>query len=471
LPAFPTLGSGPFISTNACTGFTFNDDPVSYLQAVEGTELYKAEKEGIVLVKGQMLASGGEKGLTVRTEMAAVFLKPQQVALIDTRKQEPTRITVLDSAGLDGVMIKVDNATYNVNTSEEVIVTKESRTGAAKPRATLKGGVEVVEDADPSHVMKVAVHMPEYISKNPMIMCIVRHFENYASLKSRLPQALVQQIEKYRAQFPDGKRLGHLAKENLSLSAAGGSPCSACHNKIKASAPLRLTGNESGTGASQAASVPADDLRNVAYTPSPALPPEIRLLDGARLHTKDSNWYVLEDGTALLEATADLTTIDTGHGSVIARTGAVVLVTAEARLTRMWNLSDKSAGAVKASLGEWFVNVLPGSEASFVSGPGENAAELVMKDGLARRKVHVTALSQEDSLVRAQVSLVGALSKHPLLTMVRRSTRKTDRRLVTKLVKTAASLYMTTDRVGGPYYVPLAPTGARRIASEDGQTR
>ncbi len=448
----------------------FLDAPESYLQAIEGTEMYNAQKDGIYLVKGQMLATGGKEGLTVKTQTAAVILKPDAVAVIETHKAEPMRITVIDSAGPDGVVVKVGDSTYTVRTSEEVTVARES-TSSPPAKGPLTGGVEVTQQAVPIHVMKVAVHLPEFIPKDPMIMCIIRHLGNYASIRSRIPKALADQIEKYRSQLPNGRKLGSKVDSKPVLTSAGENPagCLGCHNQTRASNPIDRLKDAAASNEHKSTPAPVSEWQTVAYMPPSILPSGLRLLDGARLLQTASNWYALETGTALCEAD-ELTRIDTSHGSVVARGGAAVMVCAEPTLTRILNLSDNRSGSVKAFLGKHAVHVPPGAEVAFVRGSRELAAELVMKDGLARRKVHVTDLSADEFLVRDQFSLVQALSKHPLLSMIRRSTRKSDQMLVEELVKTAAGLYMTTDRTGGPYYTPLVPgTGPGAGNGDSGQ--
>src|SRR5262249_29149486 len=320
--------------------------------------------------------------------------------------------------------------------------------------STVKGGIEVTQLNEPVHVMKVAIHLPEYIPKNIMINCVMRQLRNYATIKRQLPKGLVSQIDKYQSQLPASKKLGPLSSDQPESG-----PCETCLQHKHTRNPMFPAWRSSIVGTDSAPSRSGSDWEPVAFRPGAAIPPtpsDVRLLDGAKLTQKAQNWYVLETGTALLES-AKLTRIDTGLGSVIAETGAAVLICSEANLTRILNLSDRTSGDVKALFGQSIVDLQPGAEASLVHAARKDAADLVMSDGMARRKVRVIELSGNEFIVKAQVSLVLALSKHPLLAMIRRSTQKGDRALVAELLKTAAGVYMTADRTGGPYAVPLAP--------------
>lgn len=177
----------------------------------------------------------------------------------------------------------------------------------------------------------------------------------------------------------------------------------------------------------------------------------------AEIRQTGFNHYSLKRGQMLASLDRRIT-IDTPQGSLIADAGSVILVAASHRLTRVRNLTDDHAAAVRMYVGKAEAIVEPGKEYN-VSLNSSDLMSVVLADGLARRSI-MQAKHGSAHVVAADFSILHALLSQPLLTELRASQGTVSDRIMDKIMKTAASLSLVVDRYKGPYYAqPRGITG------------
>jgi len=165
--------------------------------------------------------------------------------------------------------------------------------------------------------------------------------------------------------------------------------------------------------------------------------------------------YKLDRGSILVKANRPVR-IDAPNCTITANTNSAIIITAAEGVTRVLDLVDKKSDT-RILVGNSSTTLRPGIETSVVSNPqtASNGEAVVWSDGLARRGVKTVFSSPKYSVVESEFSYLSALGRHPLLREVRASSSETDKKLLSQIMKIAASILMAVDRQKGPYSVPV----------------
>lgn len=397
------LPSGvPTIIGNQCVAYNIYDVKESFLQATEGTQLQVAGADGVNVSNGQVVVKAGATELTFRSASAEVTLKPHAVAVIESNPGQPTSIVALDALGEDGVTVHVGSDSYTLQPGEKIMITGRVST------TQLANGVQTGETSaagrDNRHVVRASVNLSEYIPKMAFLQCRDCAFRDY--LDSKFQQ--------------DG----------------------------------RISRNTySGNGLLPVAYVETNSTQ--AATTTGFLKSTTAVVDSI-----GTNHFKMDAGNLLFEA-QDSTRIDTPHGQLFAKPGAIVLMAVEHGVTRVRDLHDESPDDVVFTVDGRSIPLSPGREVTLTNQAGE-ALPLVYQDGMSRRGITLTEHAGTQ-IVTADFSILNAFMLQPLLRDLRASKASNDIRLTKSIMKTASAISLTIDRYKGPYYASVATgTGVAR---------
>lgn len=310
---------------NTCVAFTIVDLPESYIQAEQHTMVNVAEDRGIALIRGQMLARGGKRGLRVKMSLAQVNLDPQSMVLLESRAGQPEKIMVIDDPTHAGVTVQVDGRSIPLQESQGLILTgRVEQLADDATMAQLPGSTAVSRTRYPTGVMRIAVHTPELVEENVIFQCVTHRIQNYLYKTPKRQQGLVSRPN----------TLG-------SLPETVGKPCKGCFKSsatIAEAADAPRAHDMSGVLpvwrkiASLMQGSPK--LRPVAFT-SPMIQ-GFRLDPAAQVEVTGPDSYELKRGGVLVNATRPIT-ITNPNCSIECSRNAAFLATTTGRLTRVWH--------------------------------------------------------------------------------------------------------------------------------------
>ena len=121
-PPRETLKPGDnVVATNACTAFTVEGLPQSYVQATGGSHFEVGDNFAIALSQGQLLLRGSGPGISVKTGLAQFIIPDGAIALIEGEPGHPTRFTLLSDPSNTGVLALADGNTYTVKAGEKLV--------------------------------------------------------------------------------------------------------------------------------------------------------------------------------------------------------------------------------------------------------------------------------------------------------------------------------------------------------------
>lgn len=195
------------------------------------------------------------------------------------------------------------------------------------------------------------------------------------------------------------------------------------------------------------------DLKLIGYTSSPPLK-NIHMTDETQLLAAGTNRYTLKQGSVLVHARNPMR-IDAPNCSLLANPESAVIITVTKDVTRVLDLFDTSTGSVQTVVGQFTVDLRPGREVDVMNGSRIGAQGRAWSDGLARRNTQTVSVSSDVQIVKGEYSMVDALSRHPLLYALRKSTLKEDKDLTAKIMKVGATIQYVFDRTRGPYATPM----------------
>lgn len=397
--------------------------------AISGPNAVKISNNGQSAVK-----AGPDTPLTVQSGDTNITLQPNAIAVIDSKSGDMLTVTALGDEVPDGVNVSVDNQSYHIKPGEQLLIGKVSKTSLSgnsqessldmsgartnlssnDGRTNLSSGAS--ESPAPVYVMKAAVNLPEYISTfGLMHQCRSCRLRNYLYNKTNQPEvATAKQGEEASLPSDQTKNTAHHdAKDQI-------------HDKAI--------------------------LSPVAYSESQAiLPNNIFSSGSAELTTKGTDHYELRRGNALIQTNSTSTAIDTEIVSVLAKKGAVLLLTDSRELTRVRNLCDHNDGDVQIQIGATQVKLGPGKEIA-VSRLRSDLIPRVFADGMARRNVKSFDLPGGYNVVTDEFSIMNAMALHPLLLQLRLSHLSSSTKMLNEVNKMTAVLSLTSDRYKGPYF-------------------
>jgi len=210
----------------------------------------------------------------------------------------------------------------------------------------------------------------------------------------------------------------------------------------------------------------ANDMKPIAFidpssgapgadgrTPEPA---GFKLASKTTVERVGIDHYKLERGNLLFQSQHS-TRIDTQHGQIFVKSGAIVLMTAGRSIIRVRDMHDNHTQDVVFVVRGQTVNLSQGQEATITDTTGE-ALPLVYEDGMSRRAINLTDHAGLQ-IVTADFSILNAFMLQPLLQDLRRSKASNDVRMTNSIMKTAAAISLTIDRYKGPYYAPVITPG------------
>jgi hypothetical protein len=422
--------------TNPCQAFTFNDERETFMQAALGSRFAVGDKQTVVLEKGRIVAGTRKRELRVKCGLVTTTVKPESAAVIEAEPNKPARITVLNADGPEGVVVQVGESKFTIKQAGDELVVAEQ--GAPQQEIKPTDGIRRRFEPAPvtsGNVQIFMAHVPveDAIHKNLILNCTSHFLENYLPVKSLT------------------KRVG------LAQSGPG---------QLGQSRPPQAPGNSAKicVAPSQRSAPPAP----VAAAMSTATPPTwrpvvhrvwnpplwMRAGSDSVLAQSQSGDFHLSRGSVLVY-TRERLRMETRHGTVLAKPGSVLLVTARDRITRVLNLADDGGVSIEIIVGRRAIPLPSGMELNIVPRSVKDPEAMVWSDGLARRNLQVLPVDDKLQLVLNDVSIVDAFSKKPLLDRLRASGSPADKSLRKRIVKTAAVIALASDRFKGPYAVPM----------------
>ena len=433
-PGFLTLALPPGSNTtigNQCLAYAVYDSKESFLQATQGTQLQVANSQNIKVSNGQVVVRAGDTAMTLLPASAEVTLKPHAVAVIDSREGQPTSVTALDALGTDGVVVHVGKESYALQPGQQIMITGHISKG------DLAGGstelADQTSEEDHTYVLRASVNLSEYVPKMAFLQCRTCAFRHYLDSKFQ--------------------KDGQIAEKT---------PTPGMSN-IAPTAP-QVVG----------AVGPTKQLRPVAYFEPTAEKDGDKLTSGpvgfrhatrVAIESIGENHFKLDTGNVVFQS-KNPARIDTPHGQVFIKSGAIVLMSAGPRITRVRDLYDSHPKDVTVLLAGHTVELSPGREAT-ISDTNSESLALLYADGMSRR--NVTIANQAGlQVVTADFSILNALMVQPLIVQVRRSAAAEDVRMTNTIMKTASAISLVIDRYKGPYHAPenLPGTGLAQKAND-----
>lgn len=157
----------------------------------------------------------------------------------------------------------------------------------------------------------------------------------------------------------------------------------------------------------------------------------------AEITVIDSQSFNLRAGRVLLSA-YDQITIKTPLASILVDKGAIVLVNVLANGLAVYDLIDDSAHEVRISSGKPSVTLFPGNACYITSNQLTSLTELT--DGVPLRRISRSQNANSLTMFQAEFSLASALSELDVFKKLAQSAQSADRRLLNRVLKTAAAL-------------------------------
>lgn len=393
-----------------------------------GTEFEVTQEKTILLKDGRMLVGAGSEGMTMQVAGEMVTMKPDTVALIESRANKPMRVTVINGNHEDAVTVSKDNQEVaRVSKGQEAIIADSP---LADEELIPTDGVErqpiggtIVKQG--LQVKKNTLSVAELEEKDPFLAACRKKKE-----KERLGNVSLN----------TGSHQAEIAKSNDLM------PIAYWHGNLDQSNAYEISSNVpmqpgkyqfNGDG----------DWKLVAFTPMAA---NIRLGKGSRIEETGNNSYRLVSGTALIEA-ADEMTVQLGNASIHLTKGATVAVYTDGTTSGVQDLCDLGVGKVFFVADKKYLSLRPGQEAVLTVGPSTGVGHKIAADQLGRRRMKVVPIQEATHLVTSEFSLVDHMNKNHLLKGLRSSPEKHDQKLMNSILKSAAALSLTVDRSHGPY--------------------
>lgn len=207
--------------------------------------------------------------------------------------------------------------------------------------------------------------------------------------------------------------------------------------------PLTANASESksiGTAYGEAtlALLPANAVPDIEASLAPSI---VRMSsDCVAVDTENKDAITVLKGSILLQPVANLI-VTAPHTKLRLAAGSVVLIDVHNKRTNVLNLHDRSLGDVQVYVGKYKTNLLPGN--GIACGVTQTFERALSTDGLARRRV-VEQQCDGKTAVSYEFSPVQAFSASDLLKDAQKSNEKKARKVMSKLIKTAAILATVT---------------------------
>ncbi len=421
----------------------------SQVQGQPGTIFSVKRDKTFVLIGGRMLAGAGESGLDIQlgSSKQHIKLKGKTIAIVDAQAKAGVRVTVLAGNGPDAVSVGVGNESLvALGSGEEALLMDQGSTEqliAADGVERQPIGGSVTKFGLTMH--KASVSVDKLVRRETLLTCCFT-----------APGAAPHMV--CRDSWVS-KRLHQLYGENQ------GPELSQTTAPVGNSYPVRTSGLFGGTGTrntnNQMVSTQLEGNENyttfgqlipIAYV-SGVVPTDLRIGQDAEVVNIGPGYYRLVRGTILTAADRKLT-IETEQGTVVARAGAGVVISAGSGLTQVLNLVDRAKGDVSVIANARFYELPPGGAVGIIKGASKTeAVKLVNQEKLARRRMQILDVNTSTKLVTNDFSVLDALQRISLLSTLRKSTAPADQHLFSSIIKMAAALSMTTDRTHGSYSV------------------
>lgn len=420
-----------YVATTNCEEFVLpskeKESKESMMRGQVGTEFEVNHERTILLKDGRMLVGTGSDGINMKVAGQNLSLKPETLALIETRANKPIRVTVIDSDQKDAVTVtKNDQAIAYLDKGQEAIM---ADTPLADEELIPVDGVErqaiggtIVKEGVQVHKSTLAVQ--ELMQKDPFLATCHKRKEK--------------------------DKLSNISFDSSSTKLELGSVTNAWQ-------PVAYRQNDSDSSVEFVAELPTvpgkyqcaanGGWQLVSLTP---VAPNVRLGEGSSFKQLGLNHYRLLSGAAIIEAIDD-TKVELRSGWIRATKGAIVLALCDGQTARVQSLCDKGVGKVFLISDNKSLPLIPGQEAIVLLGSGAKVERAISGDSVGRRRMKVTSITDSIQLVTAEFSLVDKLNKDGLLKLLRRSTEKKDQKMVNSIMKSAAALSLSIDRSHGPY--------------------
>jgi hypothetical protein len=382
----PIIGLGLFTVTNSCTATIFERPPNIYLQGERGSKLLVRKNKTISLRSGQFLLGSHYAPVSFDAGGASMQLPVGALALVSVNASHQSHITLLDSGKASGMPVRIANgSSITLKPSDDLAVTSYAAPGTA--RGGTAGGKSNTVRTYRTAKTTANVHM--LLTRNLLLNC------HTIRLQSAWPY---ERLDKR---------------------------------------------SQTGVAARPPASATLPVLKPISY---PAITPPNSWMSPHGLVSKLSEGhYFLSSGTILARAKEPLI-VDTAQGSIAIKDDAVVIISIQDKMTRIFNLIDHHRnGVVATALGKT-IELSSGREAVLMDASADQVNRVVLDDGIGHKDIKIVQVDANHGLITGEFSMGDLLTEHPLLQRLRKSQEKEDRDLVKSLMKTAAA--QTTMELG-----------------------
>ena len=185
----------------------------------------------------------------------------------------------------------------------------------------------------------------------------------------------------------------------------------------------------------------ADAISN--YTPllmpSDALAHGIKLSADTKISRVENGHFKMPHGCVLIH-TEEPVSIETKRASVSAKSGASIVVSAQADVTRVMNLSDRKHDSVRVVFGDYHVSLNPGEELAVVCANAPDMDKAANEFVIRYRNAQKMAVSAEYNAVLFEFSLADAMRHCLIFKQLKESPLEKDHQLLKEIIKTAAAV-------------------------------
>lgn len=366
---------------------TFERPPNTYVQGEKGSKLAVRKDKTVSIQSGQFLLGSRYAPVSFEAYGTNMRLPVGALALVSVKPNSQTRITLLDSGSSPGMTVKIANGTsVTMKPADDLVVASYTTLGAA-------GGGS-------------AVHP------------VANATRRYKTTKTTADVHM-------------------LLTRNLLLN---------CHSiRLESAWPFERLDKQYGVGVAgkQPPAKTASVLVPIAY--STTNPPNSWMSPHGVMSKLGEGHYFLSSGTVLARGKEPLI-VDTPQGSVAIKEDAVVIISIQNKMTRIFNLIDHHRKGVVATALSRTIELSPGREAVLMDANATQVKRVVLDDGIGHKDIQIVQVDANHGLITGEFSMGDLLTQHPLLQRLRKSQEKVDRDLVKTLMKTAAA--QTTMQLG-----------------------
>jgi hypothetical protein len=371
---------------------TFDQFPNSYIQSEKGSTLFVHKNHNIISLKtGQFFIGGGNVPLHFQAPGLNIVLPPKALALVTVKRNQESRIVVLDSGKTKNGLVNVAYEQYatSLHPGDNLVVVPHTTAGSSRSGKKISMANERVENLHYT-ATKSTGNVRTTVRMNVLLNCVS------VNLPYTWPY---QQLEQhYGVKFAGRQKFtSQLQQKDL----------------IK---------------------IPAQIAKPVVYV-QPNIP-DVWMSPHAVVVPINDGHYFIASGSILVHAKTPIL-VDTPNGSITLKPNCVALISSQATMTRIFDLYDHHRDSITAVAGETSMKLMPGSEVALIEGNESDINRVILKDDIGHKDMRIVRASNGRGMVSGDFSMNDMLSYQPLLEQLNKSPDKLDKVLFHSLMKTA----------------------------------